>query len=81
MRDGQSISNSTTATVGRSEPLNRIDCAILAELAAGYPQAVAARRLGMSTRTIRRRLNAICKRIGARSPIQAVAWAARRQMI
>lgn len=61
--------------------LNRIDCAILAELAAGYSQNVAARRLGMSPRTIRRKLNDICRRIEARSSIEAVAWAARRHLI
>ncbi|YCK33638.1 hypothetical protein ACNF49_05950 [Actinomadura sp. ATCC 39365] len=39
------------------------------------------RRLDISGRTVRRRLRGICDRIGVATAIEAVAWAARRQLI
>lgn len=54
---------------------------VLAEIASGVTTEVAAKRLDLSTRTLRRRLRIICARIGVATPIQAVAWAARRQLI
>jgi DNA-binding CsgD family transcriptional regulator len=54
---------------------------VLAEVASGVTTEVAAKRLDLSTRTLRRRLRIICARIGVGTPIQAVVWAARRHLI
>lgn len=63
------------------DSLSRLDLAILAELASGGSQNKVARHLGMSSRTIRRRLRQICNRLDVEAPIEAVAWAARRRII
>lgn len=75
MGDGRLI---TTATPDR---LSKLDVAILAELASGGSQSKVARHLGMSSRTIRRRLRQICNRLDVEAPIEAVAWAARHRII
>lgn len=54
---------------------------VLAEVASGVTTEVAAKRLDLSTRTLRRRLRIICARLGVATPIQAVVWAARRHLI
>lgn len=54
---------------------------LLAHLATGMTADVAARRLDLSSRTLRRRVRAICDRIGVNTPIQAVVWAAKRGLI
>lgn len=73
------------ATLGRrftGEPLlSDDDIRLLAEIASGVTTEVAARRLELSARTLRRRLRTICDRIGVNTPIEAVVWAARRQLI
>ncbi len=57
------------------------DVRLLAEIASGVTADVAARRLDLSARTLRRRLRGICDRIGVSTPIEAVVWAARNQLI
>ncbi|GAB3443710.1 hypothetical protein GCM10027570_12090 [Streptomonospora sediminis] len=54
---------------------------LLAEIATGVTTDVAARRLELSARTLRRRLRAICDQLGVNTPIEAVVWAARKQLI
>lgn len=73
------------ATLGRrisdGPYLTNDDLRLLAEIATGVTADVAARRLELSARTLRRRLRTICDRIGVNTPIEAVVWAARRQLI
>lgn len=57
------------------------DLLLLAELAKGVGADRVGRRLDVSGRTVRRRLRGICDRIGVETPIEAVAWAARRRLI
>jgi len=45
------------------------------------PADVAARQLELSARTLRRRLRTICDRLDVGTPIEAVVWAAKRQLI
>ncbi|GGO61588.1 hypothetical protein GCM10012289_04180 [Nonomuraea cavernae] len=61
--------------------LSHADLALLAELAKGVTVDRVGRRLDISGRTVRRRLRGICDRIGVATAIEAVAWAARRQLI
>jgi DNA-binding NarL/FixJ family response regulator len=61
-----------------SPALSRDDVALLGLLAEGLPLDAVARRLGTSDRTVRRRTRQICDRLGFRTPIQAVVWAAQR---
>ncbi|MFI6578797.1 LuxR family transcriptional regulator [Nocardiopsis sp. NPDC050513] len=57
------------------------DLELLAEIATGVTTEVAARRLELSARTLRRRIRNICDVLGVNTPIEAVVWAARRQLI
>jgi DNA-binding NarL/FixJ family response regulator len=61
--------------------LSRQDIELLRLLAAGLPLDAVARRLNTSERTVRRRVKAICDRLGVGSSIQAVVWAARRGLV
>jgi DNA-binding NarL/FixJ family response regulator len=54
---------------------------LLALLANGLSEDAVARRLLTSSRTVRRRIRALCDRIGVRTPLQAAVWAARRGLI
>jgi DNA-binding NarL/FixJ family response regulator len=54
---------------------------ILALMVEGLPEDGVAIRMGMSSRTVRRRLRGLCDRLGVAAPIQAVVWAARRRLI
>jgi DNA-binding NarL/FixJ family response regulator len=68
----------------RSEPAAVLDVAdlrLLALLASGLPAARVAHALNTSERTIQRRTRDLCDRIGVRTTVEAVAWAARRQLI
>jgi DNA-binding NarL/FixJ family response regulator len=64
-----------------AEELSRQDVELLELLAGGLPLDAVARRMGTSERTVRRRVRGICDRLGLRSSIQAVAWAARRGLV
>ncbi|MFC3996075.1 LuxR C-terminal-related transcriptional regulator [Nocardiopsis sediminis] len=68
---------------GQTLPVNLTDdeLQLLAEIATGVTTDVAARRLELSARTLRRRLRAICDQLGVNTPIEAVVWAARKQLI
>lgn len=54
---------------------------LLSHLASGLTADVAARRLDLSSRTLRRRVRGICDRLDVNTPIQAVVWAAKRGLI
>lgn len=73
------------ATLARrtiDEPrLNDDDVKLLAQIASGVTADVAARKLELSARTLRRRLRTICDRLEVNTPIEAVVWAAKRQLI
>ncbi len=64
-----------------AQSLTEDEIQLLAEIATGVTTDVAARRLELSARTLRRRLRAICDQLGVNTPIEAVVWAARKQLI
>ncbi|NYJ34578.1 DNA-binding NarL/FixJ family response regulator [Nocardiopsis aegyptia] len=64
-----------------SVELGHEDLELLAEIATGVTTEVAARHLELSARTLRRRIRNICDMLGVNTPIEAVVWAARRQLI
>lgn len=61
--------------------LSRQDLTLLSLIAGGLQVDVVARRLGVSERTLRRRMRRVCDRIGVNAPIEAVVWAVRRGLI
>jgi DNA-binding NarL/FixJ family response regulator len=61
--------------------LSREDVELLQLLASGLPLEAVARRVNTSERTVRRRVKAICDRLGFTTSIQAVAWAARQGLV
>ena len=69
--------------VGACAPveLSQEELELLAEIATGVTTEVAARHLELSARTLRRRIRNICDVLGVNTPIEAVVWAARRQLI
>lgn len=58
--------------------LTSTDIELLLLLAQGVPMDTIARRLYTSCRTNRRRIRALCDKLGVGTPIEAVVWAARR---
>ena len=62
-------------------PLSAEDLELLGLLAAGLQVESVARRLDTSDRTVRRRTRSICDRLGVRTMVEAVAWAARRRLV
>lgn len=76
------VEQATLMRRGTDEPrLCQEDLKLLAQIASGVTADVAARKLELSARTLRRRLRAICDRLEVNTPIEAVVWAARRQLI
>ena len=57
------------------------ELALLRLLAEGLPSASVAARLGMSPRTLRRRMHDLCDRIGVTGTMQAVVWAAHHGLV
>nr|WP_232238700.1 LuxR C-terminal-related transcriptional regulator [Nocardiopsis dassonvillei] len=57
------------------------EVSLLAEIATGVTTEVAARHLGVDARTLRRRVRGICDKLNVHTPIEAVVWAAKRQII
>ena len=66
---------------GGGAPLEEADLQVLRLLADGLVLEAVAKRLGLSERTVRRRVRSVCDRVGVRTPIQAVVWAARRGLL
>jgi DNA-binding NarL/FixJ family response regulator len=64
-----------------SGELDSDDLALLTLLAAGASLDVVARRLDLSERTVRRRIRRVCDRLQVGTPMEAVAWAARRHLV
>lgn len=54
---------------------------LLQLFAQGLPPDVVARRMGVSGRTLRRRVRGICDQSGSANLVQAVAWAARNGLL
>lgn len=61
--------------------LTRDDLKLLAVISTGIPLTSVAERLGVSDRTVRRRIRTICDTIGVTTMIESVTWAARRRLI
>ncbi len=70
-----------TTTLVRDPVLDEEELRLLRLLATGLPTETVARRSGLSERTVRRRIRAVCDRLGGAAPIQAVVWAARRGLL
>ena len=70
-----------TARQPAMSTLSREDVELLRLLASGLPLEAVARRMSTSERTVRRRVKAICDRLGFTTSIQAVAWAARQGLV
>lgn len=71
----------TPTPVAERPSLNREDIEVLRLLGEGLPLSAIGHRLHLSERSVRRRLRVICDRLGCRSSIQAVVWAARRGLV
>jgi DNA-binding NarL/FixJ family response regulator len=65
----------------RSAPLSADELAVLRLLAKGEALGPAARRLGMSERTVRRKVRSACAKVGCESTIEAIVWAVRNRQI
>jgi DNA-binding NarL/FixJ family response regulator len=75
------MADPSPAPVGLAIELSHQDVELLRLLAGGLPLDAVARRMGKSERTVRRRVRGICDQLGLGTPIQAVAWAARRGLV
>ncbi|MTH66652.1 hypothetical protein GL284_20615 [Paracoccus sp. DK608] len=77
----ESIFNQLLAAVEAARPLSDIERAILSHLAHGLPYKEIAHLQGVSTETIKKRLERIRELLGARNSVQAVAIATKRGLI
>ena len=68
-------------TVTDHPKLSRDDLELLRLLAGGLSLESVSRRMAISERTVRRRLRALCDRLGVDTPIEAIVSAVRRGMI
>jgi DNA-binding NarL/FixJ family response regulator len=66
---------------GSAALVNAEELAILRHVAEGLPIDSVAHRVGMSPRTVRRRMRNLCDRIGVTCAMQAVVWAAHRGLV
>ena len=57
------------------------DLAILRLLGDGRQADAIGRQLGISERTVRRRVRRLCDAIGVATPIEAVVWAVREGLL
>jgi len=67
--------------MARTADLTDDDLAVLKLLGQGLTTDAIARELSVSERTLRRRVRLICDRLGVKTPIEAVVWAARSRLI
>ena len=75
------MADPSASPAGLATELSHQDVELLRLLAGGLPLDAVARRMGKSERTVRRRVRGICDQPGLGTPIQAVAWAARRGLV
>jgi DNA-binding NarL/FixJ family response regulator len=75
------MADPSPATPRWAAELSRQDVELLKLIAGGLPLDAVARRMNTSERTVRRRVKAICDRLGFTSSIEAVVWAARRGLV
>jgi DNA-binding NarL/FixJ family response regulator len=80
MGDAESVARRLAAERLVAE-LSRQDVELPRLLARGLPLDAVARRLNTSERTVRRRVKAICNRLGFTTSIRAVVWAARQGLV
>lgn len=73
--------NPTTLQRPRTSLLTHAETETLAQLARGATLALAARRLGTSTRTVRRRVRRVCDRLGVDTTTEAIVWAVKNNHI
>jgi DNA-binding NarL/FixJ family response regulator len=67
--------------MARAARLDDDDLGVLRLLGRGLTTDAMARELGVSERTLRRRVRLICDQLGVKTPIEAVVWAARSRLI
>ena len=72
---------SGVAVVGPTVRLDDEDVELVRLLAEGLVLDAIARRLSISERTLRRRIRALCDRLGVDTPVQAVVWAAHHGVV
>jgi DNA-binding NarL/FixJ family response regulator len=68
-------------TMLHADELDGQERALLAMLADGMVLDAISRRLNLSERTVRRRVRALCDRVGVDTTVQAVVWAAHEGVL
>jgi len=67
--------------MARAADVSEDDIALLRLLSQGLTTDSIARELSMSERTLRRRSRVVCDRLHVKTPIEAVVWAVRHELI